>query len=84
MPVIAPGIRSQSALDDWLDFSGTITAGNTAQLVLPQQPGRMVLFIENTSAADTLYIGQRSDGRQWRDWVHDPADCAFPRRLGSG
>lgn len=57
MPVLAPGIRNQSNLDDLLDFSGTITTGNTAQLVLPQQIGRLSIFIANTATTDTLYVG---------------------------
>lgn len=57
MPVIATGIRSQTQLDDLLDFSGTIAAGGTAQLVLPQQPRRLTLFIQNISASDPIVVG---------------------------
>lgn len=57
MPAIAPGIRGQTQLDDLLDFSGTISSGGTAQLVLPQQPRRLSLFISNLSAADTITLG---------------------------
>ncbi len=49
-----PGIRSQSHLDELFNFSGTITSGNTAQLLLPQQPGRTSLFIQNTSSGNLL------------------------------
>jgi hypothetical protein len=55
--VAFPGIRLQTDLDDLLDFSGTITAGGTAQLLLPQQPGRLYLAITNNSATDSLYLG---------------------------
>ncbi len=57
MPVISPGIRGQTHLDDLLDFSGTIASGGTAQLVLPQQPRRVSLFIANSSATDTITVG---------------------------
>jgi hypothetical protein len=57
MPAIAPGIRGQTHLDDWLDFSGTIASGGTAQLVLNQQPRRTSLLIANTSATDTITVG---------------------------
>lgn len=49
--------RQQTYLDDALDFSGTIAAGGTAQLILPQQPGRSWLSITNVDATDVLYIG---------------------------
>lgn len=57
MPAIAPGIRGQTHLDDLLDFSGVIASSGVAQLVLPQQPRRMSLFIANSSASDTITIG---------------------------
>ena len=57
MPAIAPGIRGQTQLDDLLDFSGVIAAGGAAQLVLPQQPRRLSLFISNLATADTITIG---------------------------
>lgn len=57
MPVLAPGIRGQTHLDDLLDFSGTVTTGGTAQLVLPQQITRLSLYIGNTSGSDTITVG---------------------------
>lgn len=57
MPVSAPGIRQQTDLDDFMDFSGTIAAGGTAQLLLPQQPGRLFLSVSNVAATDVLYLG---------------------------
>jgi hypothetical protein len=56
MTVFFPGIRQNTFLDDVLDFSGSIVAGGTAQLLLPQQPGRDYLSITNTSATDSLYV----------------------------
>jgi pimeloyl-ACP methyl ester carboxylesterase len=52
-----PGIRGQTPLDDLLDFSGTVTAGGTAQLLLPQQPRRLSLSVSAVDATDTLYLG---------------------------
>jgi hypothetical protein len=57
MAVLAPGIRDQSHLDDVVHFDGTVTTGGTAQLLLPQQPGRTFLAITNLAAADTLFVG---------------------------
>jgi hypothetical protein len=57
VPAITSGIRGQTYLDDLLDFSGTIASGGTAQLVLNQQPRRLSLFIQNTSATDALHVG---------------------------
>lgn len=57
MPVISPGIRGQTHLDDILDFSGTIAVGGTPQLVLPQQPRRLTLFIASLAAVNTITIG---------------------------
>jgi hypothetical protein len=58
VPVSQPGIRNQTQLDDLLDFSGTITTGGAAQIVLPQQLRRLSLSIWNTSAANmTVGIG---------------------------
>lgn len=58
MPVSQPGIRNQTQLDDLIDFSGTITTGGAAQLVLVQQLRRLSLSIWNTSAANmTVGIG---------------------------
>jgi len=50
MPVLAPGVRGQTHLDDLISFDGTITTGGVAQLVLPQQPRRLALQIINTSS----------------------------------
>jgi hypothetical protein len=57
VPVISPGIRGQTSLDDLVDFSGTITAGGTSQLVLPQQLRRLSLFIQNLHASAQLNVG---------------------------
>jgi hypothetical protein len=57
MTAAFPGIRDQSYLDDLLHFDGTVTTGGTAQLLLPQQPGRLFLAITNNTAADTLFLG---------------------------
>jgi hypothetical protein len=57
VPVSFPGIRKQTPLDDLLDFSGTITTGGTAQLLLPQQPRRLYVSISNVDAADVLLVG---------------------------
>lgn len=52
------GARQQSNIDDLIDFSGTIAAGGTAQLLVPQQPRRAYLVFNNTSAANlVLEIG---------------------------
>jgi len=42
--------RQPSPSDDLLDFSGTITTGGTAQVLLPQQPFRSYLLIQNISS----------------------------------
>lgn len=57
MPVISPGIRGQTNLDDLLDFSGSVSVGGTPQLITPQQPRRLSLFIANLGAANTITIG---------------------------
>lgn len=56
--MILTGGRSQPNLDETFDFSGTITAGGTAQTLLPQQPWRTWLFFTNISTGNlTLAIG---------------------------
>lgn len=51
--MLLPGVRGQfNPQDDLLDFSGTITSGGTAQLLLNQQPGRAMLQIENISSGN--------------------------------
>lgn len=35
-----------------VDRSGTITAGNTAQVLMPANPGRVGYYIQNTSDGD--------------------------------
>jgi hypothetical protein len=57
MTVAYPGIRDQTHLDDLVHFDGTVTTGGTAQLLLPQQPGRLFLAITNTAAGDGLFVG---------------------------
>jgi hypothetical protein len=60
MSVSSPSIRGQTHVtDDFLDFSGTITLGGTAQLLLPQQPRRLVVFVSNisTTTTDVMYFG---------------------------
>jgi hypothetical protein len=54
--VAFPGIRGQTQIDDWIDFSGTITAGGTAQTVLPQQLRRLAFYFQNLSI-DNMYLG---------------------------
>ena len=49
MPTAFPGIRGQTQTEDYLDFSGTIGVGGTAQLVAPQQLRRLSLFFQNLS-----------------------------------
>lgn len=56
--ILTERARSPVDNDDLLDFSGTITTGGTAQLLIPQQNGRCVFYFENISSANlTLYIG---------------------------
>lgn len=46
-----PGFRGQpSPSDDLLDFSGTVAVAGTPQLVIPQQPGRSYLLLQNIFA----------------------------------
>lgn len=45
------GFRRQADQFDLYTFSGTIAVGGTAQVLLPQQPTRCYLQIQNTSAA---------------------------------
>lgn len=52
---IPVGRRGQVQNDDIWDFSGTVTAGGTAQIILPQQPRRCLLLLENTSAGDLFF-----------------------------
>ena len=54
MPVLAPGIRGQTSLDDRITIAGSIASGGVAQIVLVQQPRRLSLEICNTSAADVV------------------------------
>jgi len=56
MPAAFPGIRGQTQNDDYIDFSGTITSGGTAQIVLPQQIRRLSLYFQNLST-DVMYVG---------------------------
>jgi hypothetical protein len=44
-----PGTRGQQQIDDMYDYSGSITTGGTAQLLLPQSKSRSFLLIVNTS-----------------------------------
>ncbi len=57
MPVISPGIRGQTHLDDLLDFSGAVASGGTPQILCPQQPRRLSIFIGNLAASNTITIG---------------------------
>lgn len=43
------GSRGQQVRDFMYDASGTITTGGTAQLILPEQPNRTSMFIQNIS-----------------------------------
>jgi hypothetical protein len=51
-----PGIRGQASPTPFLDFSGSVTTGGTAQIVAPQQIGRSYLYFKNTSTAD-MWVG---------------------------
>jgi len=44
------GSRSQQQQDDMYDFSGSVTTGGTAQLLLPQAKSRSLFIFVNTSA----------------------------------
>lgn len=48
--MMLPGSRGQQVRDFLYDMSGTITIGGTAQLILPEQPNRAHLFIQNISS----------------------------------
>jgi hypothetical protein len=50
-------IRGKTALDDLLNFGGTIAVGGTTQLALVQQPRRLWMALTNNSAADALFFG---------------------------
>ena len=54
--MIPVGRRGQTQNDDIWDFSSTIAMGGTAQIVVPQQPRRTFLQIENISN-EILYFG---------------------------
>jgi hypothetical protein len=45
-----PGSRGQQQIDDYYDYSGTITTGGNAQLLLPQSKSRSFLLVVNTSS----------------------------------
>lgn len=49
------GMRGQQTFDYAYDASGTITSGSTAQLVLPEQLQRSMLFFQNISAT-VMYL----------------------------
>ena len=54
------GSRSQQRIDDFYQVAGTITAGNTPQLLLPQRKSTSALYVfNNSSALLTLQIGIR-------------------------
>lgn len=54
------GSRGQQQIDELYDASGTITAGGTPQLVLPQSKTRSLLVLENLSAENLIFqIGVR-------------------------
>jgi hypothetical protein len=50
------GRRGQTVNDDIWDFSGAIIEGGVAQLILPQQPRRVLLLLENASD-ENLWFG---------------------------
>lgn len=54
--MILRDVRNQPQLDDVWSFDGTITLGGTAQLLLPQQPRRAFLQIQNISTG-SLWLG---------------------------
>lgn len=55
--MIPVGRRGQEQNDDLWTFDGSIAEGGVAQLVLPIQPRRAFLQIENTSATHDLFVG---------------------------
>lgn len=50
-----PNTRGQGQHDPYYDVSGTVTAGGTPQLILPVQPARSHLFIQNISPGDLYF-----------------------------
>lgn len=44
-----PGARGQQQIDDYYDYSGTITTGGVAQLALPQRKSCSFLLVANVS-----------------------------------
>ena len=48
--MLLPGSRGQQQRDTFYDFSGTITAGGTPQLLLPERKSTSFLFIQNISS----------------------------------
>jgi len=44
------GVRGQQQIDDYFDASGTITAGNTPQLLLPQRKSCSAFLFQNLSS----------------------------------
>lgn len=56
--ILTERARGSINLDDWTDFSGTITSGGAAQILLPQQMGRVAFYFANNSSANlTIQIG---------------------------
>ncbi len=49
------GSRGQQVRDFMYDASGTVTTGGTAQLILPEQPNRTALLLQNISSGN-IYI----------------------------
>src|SRR5208282_5639050 len=49
------GARGQITASPLYDFSGTVTTGGTAQLVLPRHQSRSYLLVQNTSSANLLF-----------------------------
>lgn len=51
-----PGTAGQQERDVLYDASGTITAGGTAQIVLPEHKSRSFLLIQNLHASAAMYV----------------------------
>ncbi|MDE2103602.1 MAG: hypothetical protein KGL39_40565 [Patescibacteria group bacterium] len=51
-----PGYQGEKGFLNTYDYSGTITTGGTAQLILPRVMSRSYLFIQNISDTD-MYLG---------------------------
>ena len=53
---VMPGMRGQQVRDLFFGASSSIAAGGTTQLLLAESKSRSLLFIQNLSAGDDLYV----------------------------